>query len=110
MTSLICLIQRCNLRDGRLIRENEPFTCGEEEAAILIRGGIAKEVENPAEIPAPVEKQEKVRATIVEKQSEPGVNYGTVQTKTEEVTFPPEETIPEPQPAEKIYAKRKGKR
>jgi hypothetical protein len=32
---------RCNLKDGRLVKENEPFETGEEEAEILVRGGIA---------------------------------------------------------------------
>jgi len=42
MTSLICLVCRCNLSDGRLIREGEQFTVAEREAENLVRGGIAR--------------------------------------------------------------------
>lgn len=104
MTSLICLIQRCNLRDGRLIRENESFTCGDAEAEILIRGGIAKEVEKPT-LTLPVEKQEAVKARIVEKQEPEPEPEPEPYSAPEPTTYPPE-----PQPAEKVYAKRKGKR
>lgn len=63
MTSLICLIQAANLKDGRRMGENQPFETDEEEAEILIRGGIAK--------PAPAPVKEAAPAPVVEAVPEP---------------------------------------
>jgi outer membrane biosynthesis protein TonB len=91
MTSLICLVCRCNLKDRRLIKENEPFETDAAEAEILVRGGIAKRVEKPVE-PEPV--KETVKARVVEKPPEP--KYTQV--------YEPE---PEPEPEKKIDKRRK---
>jgi hypothetical protein len=55
MTQLICLVQRCNLADKRLIREHEVFETTEVETEILIRGGIAKKAPAPVKKPDPVD-------------------------------------------------------
>lgn len=65
MTQLICLVQRCNLKDGRLIRESEKFQTDSTEAEILVRGGIAKEVKDFPK-PTPVEQPEPEDAPIPE--------------------------------------------
>jgi len=65
MTSLICLIQAANLKDGRRIGERERFETDAEEAEILVRGGIAK----PAPVQAVKEPEpikEAVPAKVVE--------------------------------------------
>lgn len=66
MTSLICLICRCNLKDGRLVKENELFETEAVEAEILIRGGIAKPVEKPVAAPKPEPVKEIIPAKVVE--------------------------------------------
>ena len=67
MTSLICLVMRCNLSDGRLIKENELFECGAKEAEVLIRGGIAKAatVAVPVKPEAPKEIQQEPEEEVI---------------------------------------------
>jgi hypothetical protein len=57
MTSLICLVCRCNLSDGRLIREGEQFAVNEREAENLVRGGIARYDPGPEISPEPIVPQ-----------------------------------------------------
>jgi len=60
-------VQRCNLKDGRLIKENEPFETDEPEAQILIGGGIAKAATAPAPVKpeAPKEIQQEPEEEVI---------------------------------------------
>jgi hypothetical protein len=71
MTSLICLVCRCNLSDGRLIRENEQFDVNEREAEILTRGGIAKYAPTPVIIPEDMPAQEPIAVSSTPPEPEP---------------------------------------
>ena len=92
MTSLICLVGRCNLADGRLVKENEPFETGKDEAAILIRGGIAKE-NVPVTSPKPLEE----------------MNPESVPTKVVDETIVPSPEQPQGDPPEQKVDKRRRK-
>lgn len=56
MPQLICLVQRLTLRDGKLVREKETFEVDEPTAAMYVKGGIAKPVEQPVKKPEPVKE------------------------------------------------------
>jgi len=83
---------RCNLADGRLVKENEPFETSPAEAAILIRGGIAKEAQQNGTVQTetPKEVKQEVPAKIAD----------------ETIVLPPEQPQGDP-PAQKEDKRRK---
>jgi hypothetical protein len=101
MTQLICKVCRCNLKDGRLIKENEIFETTDEETEILIRGGIAK----PA--PAPVKKPEPVKVDP----PKPAIDLYKEAQKVKElkVKETPKETPVQPEAPKKAITKKKSR-
>ena len=100
MTSLICLVCRCNLKDGRLIKEKELFETTDEETEILIRGGIAKAAPIPVKKPEPITVDPPRPAADLYKEAQK-----VKELKAREL---PKED-PQPEPPKKTIPKKKGR-
>lgn len=69
MTQLICLVQRLNLKGGKLIKEREIFEVEEPCATEYVKGGIAKPVSVPLKTPEPVKQEEPENGTVQVKET-----------------------------------------